>query len=61
MHDFTDFRLAKFHEICTQDVVLRDGESYQNQIFKIFVQGVVFIQKRTILYPRERLQTVITP
>jgi len=27
-HDFTDFRSAKFHEICTQYVVLRHGESF---------------------------------
>jgi len=42
MHDFTDFWSAKFHEICTQDVDLQRDESFQNEIFKIFPQGVVF-------------------
>jgi len=36
MHDFTDFLSDKFHEICTQDVYLREGESFRNEIFKIF-------------------------
>jgi len=44
-NDFTDFRSAKFQEICTQDVVLRRGESFRKEIFKIFPQGVVFSQK----------------
>jgi len=46
-NDFTDFRSVKFHEICTQDVVLRRGESFWNEIFKIFPQGVVFFPKPT--------------
>ena len=40
--DFTDFRSAKFHKICTQDVDLRSGESFRNKILKIFPQEVVF-------------------
>ena len=38
----TNFRSAKVHEICTQDVYLRGGESFRNEISKIFPQGVVF-------------------
>jgi len=34
MHDFADFRSAKFHEICTQDMDLRGGESFWKNIFE---------------------------
>jgi len=34
-HDFADFQSAKFHEICTQDVVLRLGEFFRNRFMKI--------------------------
>jgi len=44
-HDTTDFRSAKFQEICTQDVDLRGGEFLSNKILKIFLQGVVFFEK----------------
>ena len=42
MHDFTDFRSAKFQEICTHDVDLRGAESFQNEFLKTFSQGVIF-------------------
>jgi len=45
MHDFTNFRSAKFHEIYTQDVDLKGGESFRKQILKILPQGGLFFQK----------------
>jgi len=35
MHDFADFWLAIFHEISTQDVDLRGGDSFQKIFLKI--------------------------
>jgi len=45
MPDFTDFRSAKFQEICTHDVDLRDAESFRNEFLKTFSWGVVFSKK----------------
>jgi len=56
-HDFTDFRSAKYHEIRTQDVDLRDGESFRNNILKIFPKGI-FFSKRQIW--GENLQQLAT-
>ena len=36
------FLVGHISHICTQDVDLRDGESFWNEIFKIFPQWVVF-------------------
>ena len=44
-HDFTDFQSAKFHEICTQDVDLRDDESFRKTFVKICPQGDFFSKK----------------
>jgi len=41
-HDFTDFRSAKFHEICTQDVDLCRDKSFRNRILQVIPQGVFF-------------------
>jgi len=62
--DFADFRSAKFHEICTQHVDLRDGESLRNKIFKMLPQGVFFPKRQ--LFARKssrdfRLQAAIFP
>jgi len=51
------FPVGQFHEICTQDVDLRDGESFWKEIFKIFPQVVVFPKSQVFWYPRERLPT----
>jgi len=46
MHDFADFRSAKFHGICTQDVVLRNGAFFQNNFLKICTYG--FFSKKNL-------------
>jgi len=49
-HDFADFRLPKFHEICTQVVNRWVGESFPNRIVKfprkgLFKKNCTFLPK----------------
>jgi len=61
---FTNFRSAKFHEICTQHVDLRGGASFRNKILKTLQQGVFLSKKATFARKSSRnfrLQATISP
>jgi len=49
MRDFTDFRSAKFHEICTQYVDLCRDESFRGEFLKNFPVRGRFFQKGNFL------------
>ena len=55
--DFIDFRSAKFHEICTQDVDLCPHESFRKTFLKICPKGVFFRKREILLERRQRLPT----
>ena len=54
------FRSAKFHEICTQDVVLWRGESFRNFFFWKFALKGSFFQKTFIIVNYFQLQAAIS-
>ena len=57
MHDFADFRSAKFHEICTQDVDLRGGESFRKNICENLPVRGLFPKRQILAVRLQRLRT----
>jgi len=45
MHDFTDFHLAKFHEISTQHIDRCCDENFQTEFSKFYRKKLFFAKK----------------